>query len=72
MEAEIEPLVSLVLRGGQVVQPLFFGHGSPLGISLLVPPNIVDLDKAVQNKVHAVDTQQLFVASSIERSVICT
>lgn len=58
LECEAQSLVPLVLGVGQVVQPLLWRHGVPLGSFRLLPPDVVDLDETVEHNVHAHQAQQ--------------
>lgn len=70
LEPEIQPLVSFVFGRGQIFQPFLLGHGFPLGVTLLVAADIVHLYKKVKDYVHAIDGEQLFVATSVEGCII--
>lgn len=70
IKPEIQPLVPLVSRVLQVIQPLRVGHGIPLLVSRLIAPDIVPLHGSIENQVHAADGQQLFVSPSIQGRIV--
>lgn len=72
LETEIQPLVSLVRSGCQVVQLLLVGHGIPFHRPLLVAPHIVRLGEQVEHNVHARNGEQILVAALVQRRVVCS
>jgi len=70
-EAEVQPLVALVLGIGDIVALLLLAHSRPLRLLLLVPPHVVDLRAHEQHNRQDVDADEGFVAAVIERFVVC-
>lgn len=69
-EAEIQPLVSIVLRCPQVLVPLVLRHLLPDCIAGLVLADIVPLDEANHDHVQGYDAKEDFVSSAVKRSVV--
>lgn len=70
VEAEVQPLVALVCRLGQIFQPLLFTESLPHLVLLLVPPHVVAFDPEIEENVQAANPQAHFVSALVVRRVI--
>ena len=64
-EAEVQPLVALVLGMSDIVTLLLLAHSRPLRLLLLVPPHVVDLCAYEQHNRQDVDAEEGFVAAVV-------
>lgn len=69
-ESEVQSLVACILCSGEILEFLLLIHRIPLGISGLVPLDIVELDQQVQEDIHNTNSQQLLVAAVVIWCVI--
>ena|SRR5579862_1610642 len=69
-ESEIDPLISLILRRGQILPPLLQSPTIPYPLPALILPNIIQLRQSIQGQVHKCNANQNFIPASIVRFII--
>lgn len=69
-KSEVQPLVTLILRGLQVLVLLILTHRTPHLLSSLVAPGVVQPGENEQNKGKDVDSNQYAVTTVVERLVV--
>ena len=69
-ESEIQPLIALICRCGQIVQFLLLSHAVPSPVSIAIPLDIIHLCPQVQQDVDEQQEQKNTIASFVSRRVI--
>ncbi len=70
-ELEVQPLAARVFGRSQVVVLLCLGQRIPPLVSLVVSPDIVELDCNDENNIVGNNSEQRLVSSPVERGIGC-
>ena len=68
-EPEVQPLAARVFGISQVVILLCLGQCIPFLVSLLISPDIVELDRNDENNIVGNNPEQCLVSSPVERGI---
>lgn len=69
-EAEIQSLVPLVSRRGEVCESLILRHGTPYAVSLAIASDVVGLDEKVESDVGAGNDEEPSIATLVTGRVV--